>query len=308
MPTNHNWTGTEWQEHVNLLLLRRYGPGDYQCIPDRHGGDLGLEGFSASDGCAYQCYAAAAPYTSSELYEKQRDKLSADTGKFIANSAGFVEIFGDVRIRKWILVVPEFDNRRLVAHATRRASIIREATLPFVADDFRVAVVTDDAFAAERAALFAAGAMPFTATSAPLSDEMVDAWVRTEADSTLVANLVRKIEGKAAHGKIHELRRELLRQYLLGQKVLTDLRARFPEEWVRVTTSKRARESQLIVEVASGESAGALKTHIEAYREDLGRSVKGISDTDTLTLAHEAIVDWLMRCPLDFPASSGPIS
>jgi len=58
------------------LLKRHHGHTNYQEVPAKHGGDLGLEGFS-TNGCAYQCYAAQGYRDTNSLYEAQRDKMGS---------------------------------------------------------------------------------------------------------------------------------------------------------------------------------------------------------------------------------------
>ena len=69
MPINGhlNFTdGNEWQQLICRLLIHRYGL-QFEMVPDGHGGDLGIEGFSR-DGCAYQCYAPDEPISVAERY------------------------------------------------------------------------------------------------------------------------------------------------------------------------------------------------------------------------------------------------
>jgi hypothetical protein len=76
--------GDQREEHVVELVE----------VPDDDRGDAGLEAFSMS-GCAYQCYAPEGePLTMTQRYNKQRDKMTADVGKFIANTA---------KIQAWLL-------------------------------------------------------------------------------------------------------------------------------------------------------------------------------------------------------------
>ena len=80
------WDPDSWQKYVLNLLILRYGLKEFVYVPDRHTGDFGIEGFSR-DGCAYQCYAAREPLETDVLYQKQRNKMSADIRKFYANQS-----------------------------------------------------------------------------------------------------------------------------------------------------------------------------------------------------------------------------
>ena len=53
--------GEDWQEWANKILAVHYGPTEYQQIPDHHRGDAGLEGFTRTDGHAYQAYGCEEP-------------------------------------------------------------------------------------------------------------------------------------------------------------------------------------------------------------------------------------------------------
>lgn len=113
-------SGKEWQHYANQLLRLHYGQRDYQPVPDRHHGDGGIEGFSISDGCAYQAYGCDEPISVAERYEKQRDKMTEDIVKFISNKKILQSIFGDIKISRWILFVPSYDSKDIVSHAAKK--------------------------------------------------------------------------------------------------------------------------------------------------------------------------------------------
>lgn len=105
------YTGEEWQELVVSLLQVRYRTSSYlfQEVPDKCGGDLGIEAFS-SDGRVYQCYSPEEPISAQLRYEKHRDKLTRDTGKFISNHPEFARLLGNLKVSNYIFIVPIFDN------------------------------------------------------------------------------------------------------------------------------------------------------------------------------------------------------
>ena len=94
------WSGDDWQEFCMLLLRERYSHHQFQEMPDKDKGDLGIEAFSL-DGCAYQCYAPEQAVTVTERYERQRDKLTKDLGKLKKNEAKLKRVLrrpGDLAI------------------------------------------------------------------------------------------------------------------------------------------------------------------------------------------------------------------
>ena len=81
-----DYTGDTWQEFGNPLVELKYGPGNYQRVPDVDKGDAGMEGFTTS-GHIYQLYAPenARNLPLAKKYEKCRNKMTVDIGKFINN-------------------------------------------------------------------------------------------------------------------------------------------------------------------------------------------------------------------------------
>jgi hypothetical protein len=99
--------GDDWQIFVVQLLSVRYG-ADLIEVPDQHKGDSGIEAFSISDCCVFQCYAPEGPASNvSELAKKHKHKLSVDIKKFCENRKELQALFGTTKIRRWILVVPD---------------------------------------------------------------------------------------------------------------------------------------------------------------------------------------------------------
>src|SRR4051794_1549092 len=109
-------SGNDWQDWADQLLTRRYGPAQYQKIPAKDSGDAGIEGYSLS-GHAYQCYGCEEPVSTEERYNKQRDKMTDDLGKFVKNNTKLQGLLGTVAISRWCLFVPYFDSKKIVVHA-----------------------------------------------------------------------------------------------------------------------------------------------------------------------------------------------
>ena len=136
----HNWNGDDWQDRVKCWLSIRHKE-DWVAVPDGHGGDFGIEGFSRS-GYAYQCYCADGPLGVLALYEKQRDKMTADLRKFVENADDLKKVFGTTKIKRWILVVPKHQSSKLNQHATAKAVEIVNTGLDYLDGDFQVHIQT----------------------------------------------------------------------------------------------------------------------------------------------------------------------
>lgn len=299
-----SWTGDDWEEHIMRLLRTHYLPGHFQQLPDRHGGDYGLEGFSL-DGCAYQCYAAEEPYSTNELYERQRNKITADVGKFIVRREVLAELFGAIRINRWLLVVPEFESAKLVGHCSRKSQEVTAAQLAYVAADFRVVVITDDFFEVARRQLYTPSLARLPITVVDPAAEVVQAW-RT-SNSRLVENMLDKLRVLPLardQGKLTETAHDLLTAYVGGEDLLGQLLRDFPEMYEALMERRRAREETLSLTCAVSEARGStiLQGALSEVLADMNTVLGEASHHLCVRLAKHALSDWLMRCPLSFAA------
>lgn len=295
------WTGDEWQRHIRLLLLHRYPLGDFQEIPDGDKGDCGLEGYSR-DGRAYQCYAVQEPCTIKARTTKQKTKITNDVGKLIRNSTRIQAMLNGTILSHWLLVVPRFESRQVVEHAAAKSQHIRAAALPFVdCSTFCVGVITDDAFAVERAALQSTAACHVPVSIPATAPAAVSQW--SAQNTGLVATLADKLTRFGLTGDSRDKQvEEFLRHYLTGQNILTALENESPHIYKEVLQTKTERENVLAAEslAAGPQPSGVLHSAIERYRTQLSESSKALRPGVIDALTFEAVADWLLRCPLDF--------
>lgn len=295
------WSGEDWQEHVIKLLLRRYG-ADLVPIPDRQGGDLGLEAFSR-DGCAFQCYAAEEPLSVEELTDKQRDKITRDLNKFVNNEADLLKLFGPTRIKHWILMVPRYESRRLLEHNERKAAEIRTKNLSHVGAEFFVSVQDEKLLAVELQELVKAGTARVQLPTFQPTAQEIQAWAAASAG--FAQNIERKV-AKLPALRTPETRQaykdEMIKRFIAGENLIRHLQETFPILHEKVIEVKRGRESILEAErgIHAGPANVAMKDNVNVYRERLSDTVKGFTDSSLDELAWEAVADWLARCPLDF--------
>ncbi|MEL6399256.1 MAG: hypothetical protein AAFR26_09245, partial [Cyanobacteria bacterium J06626_4] len=184
------YEGEEWEAYIKRLLKCHYGPGNYQDVPARHKGDFGIEGYSTTDGCAYQCYAAQEPCTVQHRYESQRNKITTDINKFIYNDKELKKIFGETLIRRWILMVPISESAQLMQHASKKAAEVIKANLAYVSSDFKVIIETDLCFEKEITELSYAGILEIEAPDLNVRSEEREIWL--EGNEDLLQNLDKK--------------------------------------------------------------------------------------------------------------------
>jgi hypothetical protein len=294
--------GEEWQEWANQLLSRRYGPTEYQKIPDNQKGDAGLEGYSRC-GHAYQCYGCEEPLSTKARYENQRDKLTEDVGKFIDNKAKIRLLLGVVKISRWVLFVPHFDHKDLVSHGNKKADEVIEAKLAYVTTDFQVAICSEDQFQVERDALLNARDEALRITTEDATQAHIDEWA--QQNDALVSKLdhkLSKLRTLSTDDRTSRFRQMVFRWYIEGKELLEALR-NYPQSYEKVIRAKRHRERNLELAVAThnGPAAELLGKAVNELIQEYRAEARELARISAEVLAQEAIADWLIRCPLDFP-------
>jgi hypothetical protein len=295
-------SGEEWQRWANQLLIRHYGPTEYQRVPDNDKGDAGIEGFTVSDGRAYQAYGCEEPVSTTDRYEKQRAKMTTDIGKFINNRSILERIFGAVKITRWVLFVPYYDSKQIVVHASNKTAEVFAARLTYVAESFRVMVCQEDDFCIERDQLINAGTKTLQVNVDPATTEQVTNWVSChDGLSATLDEKLRKLPTIRNDEHRWQFHQKVLKWYLEGQSILDVLR-KYPDVYGRVLKAKSHRENFLVMATINGSTPQEiLSSSIEGLRETLQKEVRELHSFSAESLAHEAIADWLLRCPLDFP-------
>jgi hypothetical protein len=298
-----DWHPDDWEEHCNALLRLHYG-WDYQAVPDKDRGDLGMEGFSR-DGCAYQCYSAEPGLTTTQLYQRQRDKMTVDLGKLAVNDGPICDLLGDVRIRRWIFLVPVFDSRELVRHAASKSKELRAQAPDCLHSDFAVVVATDDHFATEREQIFKSAPYRLGIPVPDLTVDDIKTW--ESAQSELLENLkkkVAKIPAPVASSEDGpaELRKQVVLRYLEGQGIEAHLNATFPDLWLRLTVLKSSRVRTLAADTLV--STAAPRELVTGLLDSLEAELR--STFPHLVAQHRAlawgiVAAWLVECALDFP-------
>ena len=296
-------SGTEWQEWGNLLLSQHYGPADYQKIPDKQKGDAGLEGFSISKGHAYQSYGCEEPISTKDRYAKQRIKMTNDIEKFIKNNTIFQKILGSIKISRWALFVPYFDSKDIVQHASKMTEKVLEKRLSYVADDFRVVVLDEQAFQTERDKLIRITDDSISVAVDPVTMQEVTRWANQNNEkTTTLEDKIGRLYSLNTIEKKKEFRDRVLKWFLEGQELLNALR-KFPDTYEKIIHAKSHRENYL-ASLCISEDGISSKIFSGAKSDILStfsREVRELSPLNSDTLAHEALSDWLLRCPLDFP-------
>lgn len=294
----------EWQDWSVRLLKLRYKL-DLVEIPDKVKGDCGIEAYSRADGCCFQCYAPEGSPSVAERYEKCRNKMSADLRKFWANADKLLPLFGTTRVRRWVLMTPVHEDKKLVEHAQRKAEEIRSKKLAYVdPTSFEVSIATESHFELEAAALRRVGLETLQLPDAVSSN--ADVTTFSSAHSDQIEKLNGKLDKIYAEPQRDQARPMLLNLYLRGEETLGHLEKTYPdfyESFLRVR-AQRAEYIEFNSLTRTSATPETLRETVAEFTKEIRTKIPALDDATAERLAHGTTVAWLLECPLNFPESA----
>lgn len=191
----------------------------------------------------------------------------------------------------------------LAQHASKKAKEVLDLNLPYVSNDFKIFIKTDDCFAKERNELANVGVIDIDVPDSQISSENREEWLNS--NDGLVKNLDikgQKILGISSDDKIESFKRLIIDQYLSGQNLLNQLSNNYPDLYASLSNYKLIYENELSMTSLINDSASNnfFRQTLKEYEQNIKSVTPNLSSTTIKKLSLEAISDWLMRCPLDF--------
>lgn len=142
------FNGSTWEGLCQQVFKRKYQTQCYQQMPASPG-DYGIEGYTVNTGWAFQCYCPEKHYERTELYGKQRDKITEDLRKLKDYQKELEARLGSTKLSRWVFVTPEIDRNALLQHAKTKEAEVRGWSLPFLTSDFTVLLHDGDHYLVE---------------------------------------------------------------------------------------------------------------------------------------------------------------
>lgn len=311
-----SFNGTTWENMFQIILKRKYMQAGYQRVPATPG-DFGIEGFT-KDGLTFQCFCPETNEDNKKLYERQRDKITADINKLKINETELVNLLGGTKLTTWTLITPKMGHHDLIPHCNTKRDLVKSWNLPFIDGDFKVLVHECDDYALEIGEYFnqTDKKLSLQPDADETSENKLVAWKDTQIP--LVENAISKNEiiirslnkKKDADKAVNILTNEQARHYLNGESILRKWRSSQPENHQRFT--------ELMASVASELQEKCLLTNVDpspfleeikSYMEDKIRtSFPYLDESTVVRLKNYCIAFWIMTCPIYFEESTDEIT
>ncbi|MDR0226042.1 MAG: hypothetical protein LBI66_06450 [Burkholderiaceae bacterium] len=296
--------GNSWERLCQLVFKRKFTVDGYLHIPATPG-DYGLEGFTKTTGCGYQCYCPEKAYSTRELYEKQRNKITSDLNKLQSNQADLLKILGSTKLRRWHLVTPTIAHNDLIKHAQTKEGEVRGWNLSILDADFQILVHDADHYATEIQEIQQAvgRALDFGGLPAVLP-------VLTDSAEVYEKNVMRKTRARLAHvsadkleAKVNRLYASTLREFLdhgLHLKRINDTAPTVHSRLARLINGYEADIGETCVTWEGTPQELTEKIRVGLTERIVKDLAPAIDETGASQIARLIVARWIAVCEVDY--------
>ena len=302
--------GETWEKLCDDCYRIRYQESGYQKVPATANGDAGIEGFT--NNIVYQCYYPEGEYSDQVWYEKLRDKLTTDIGKFTDKEyAKKLKRLGVKNVKQWHLVVPSYRDKRILEHAKTKTDMVIKTkkgnpeVYSYIDDDFSIFIKVADDFKIEMSRLIRNNCLDLKLDMA-IKDDDIDL---SKCESVKVENIKRKV--KAVRGKNSELDEHYIeliniyvKFYMRGIELLKILSKDFPEVCGDINelllAYKKKVNSRTLLNLDNSMNATIFNEILKEFGERLEQEFQYLSFASVIELQHDMIAGWLADCSMEF--------
>ncbi len=293
-------SGKHWESYFKDILRRFYGPSNIKDIPDSYGGDFGIECYSFS-GHVFQCYLPEQFSDKKKLTKTQTNKIRKDIHKLtIKNVAQFTELFEGMKISRWVLATPEYQDSDLALYCSKKSGKVRRLGLPYISDDFQITIQTEGDYKAEVRSL-RKDIYQLCFDFANVDQHEIGNWIGENL--TFLEKLDLKLPKIVESEKKGSTKSFLVLKYLEYQNLLDHLKAEWPEIHATIVDLVNNRRSYLESRFLTDQSKQPneiIVNEISKLKSDISSQIPTLKNSDLELINWGVISDWLIRCPLDF--------
>ena len=303
-------TGNAWEELCVKCYRLRYQKEHYTAIPAVQGGDAGIEGFT-HNGIVHQCYCPERVYSDNDLYAHQRDKLTADIEKLMANGDRLKRL-GVPPIVEWHFNIPEYKDPRILRHAQSKQQEVLTAKkknptlFTHISDDFKILVKIAEDFAPEISRIIRTNLTDMKLNFAVQHRENPD-W--SKCDSQKVANIRRKV-GAVMHvdekdPDLNDVVNIYIDYYIAGLEIMNDLQLHFPEIYEELYKLEQSYKREVSLKTRMNTdrqlNQSLFNNILDEFQGKLEKDFsKLLTQASVVELKQDLVASWLADCSMEF--------
>ncbi len=303
-------TGNAWEDLCVKCYRIRYQCDNYIAVPAVQRGDAGNEGFT-NKGIVHQCYCPERQYSDNELYDHQRDKLTADIEKLMKN-ADRLRALGVPPVKEWHLNIPEYKDSRILIHAeTKRQEVLsakkdKPKDYAHIADDFHIVIKIAEDFTPEISRIIRTNLSDIKLNLAIRHSDTPD-W--SKCDSEKVANIRRKIKAVMLVDDDNESLNQVVGIYvdcyISGLEIMNNLRVNFPEIYEDVfqleQSYKREVSIKTLMNTDKSMNRSLFSDILDDFQSKLERDFsQRFTEASIGELKQDLVASWLADCSMEF--------
>jgi len=298
--------GNKWESVSQLCFKNNFREESYQEIKATPG-DFGIEGFTRT-GKVFQCYCPNEHYSTKDLYENQRDKISKDLKKLKTYQKQLKKVLGTTKIKKWYFVTPIYAKNDIVQHCSRKKEEVKSWNLSIIDNnDFEV-IFEDISFL-----------HPFLNTAIENSKIKINVAPATQIESSdklkwkgSKISLIENSQKKNTHrinktssnldSKLDKLVDKNVENYLEGNNILIKWKEDYPidyEFFLDITSSIESEVEERCI-TSTKEPSELYEEFRALLKNELQNSYKNLAPQMIAKLTNWALADWIFRCPINF--------
>lgn len=303
--------GDAWEDLCVRCYRMKYQGQHYVVIPAIHKGDAGVEGYTRS-GIVHQCYCPERNYSDNELYDHQRDKLSADIKKLLENGSR-MKVLGIPAIHEWHFNIPEYKDSRILVHATaKQAEVLSEkaknpSACSHIADDFQIVIKIAEDLAPEIGNILRT---TITNNRLNLAVQHTTSPDWTQCDSAKVENIRRKIKAVMhvdddSNPDLNKVIGLYVDYYISGMENMAKLRISFPEIYEDLYRLEQSFKNEVsirtLINMDHTMNQSIFTTILSEFGEKLEKEFSTIFNQASISeIKQDLIASWLADCSMEF--------
>lgn len=305
-----NLDGNAWENICVKCYRYRYEDQHYTPIPAVSGGDAGIEGFTKT-GIVHQCYFPERQYSDHELYEAQRDKLSADIKKLLNNGDRLIAL-GVPVIHEWHFNIPEYRDSKILIHAATKQKEVLSAKednpdkYSYIADDFQIVIKTAENFSAEISRIIRTSAdynlnLAVEHTSSPN-------W--KDCDSQKVANIRRKIKAimhvsDDDNPNVERVVGLYIDYYICGLENMNRLKMNFPDIHAELFKLVQIYKGEVTLKTSMNTNSSMNQSLFNELLNEFEKKLEkdfsnSFNQASIVEIKQDMVASWLADCSMEF--------
>lgn len=302
--------GDAWEDLCVRCYRLKYQTQNYTAIPAVHGGDAGIEGFTCN-GIVHQCYCPEREYDDKELYEHQRNKLTADIEKLM-NNRDRLKKLGVPPIVEWHFNIPEYRDSRILAHAQIKQEEVLAAKkkspslFDHISDNFKIYVKVAEDFTPEISRIIRTNLTDMKLNLAIQHQDTTD-W--SKCDSQKVANIRRKVGAVMRvsddNPDLNEVVGIYIGFYISGMEIMNNLQLHFPEIYEDLYQLEQSykREVSLKTRMHTNRqlNQNLFNDILNEFQSKLEKDFSPmLTQASIVELKQDLVASWLADCSMEF--------